>query len=456
MRNAKLDEADKAIGDILGIVNCIKILSDIDKFRHWLTDYHKVTDDRELLEGYEFTLDVLIGMLYWDIGYNRSLNLSEDAMLSRALFAGIPIRKVPNSCEKAIVLRNIYYNARGVLRSTTWEDAKINLTNFWVKVLSVFEEIGDATAVSRMHDVQNIETAITYACMFQVYIFLNDTHRGHPHGRELSWFDKGMPISWGFRAKRRAYYESVFQGYKYCVQFLWRSLLGKEFGETFLTDLHKAHDWQDFDQFFDRIQTGLINPLEKRVRANLGFDSLIVIKNGAKNLIKGISQFGPPETRLSQKDELDRLFYWYEIELIDASESGFSGVASFVPLLIGTVQLRKKLKQEGKIRVMRLIHPTSNVHRRDYSYAILIEAVGSLGISDYSGWMLFYDCCSDGGSTAPMHDFAEQCIEDYIRKGTIEVVQKRVSKEHFLTMMRHRLISMTKEEMYELERTRPD
>ena len=113
--NNNSETADKtkgaAIGNILAIVNCIGLLGQVNDFSDWVSKVHHLELNKELFEGYKFTFDVLFGRLFDEIGRNSSLDLKEDMWLSRALFAGIPISKVPNTSEKAVLLRNIHYLA---------------------------------------------------------------------------------------------------------------------------------------------------------------------------------------------------------------------------------------------------------------------------------------------------------------------------------------------------------
>jgi len=114
-----------ALGNILAITNCIELISRVDGFSDWVSKKHDLELNKVLFEGYKFAFDVLFGRLFDEIGRNSSLSLTEDLWLSRALFAGIPISKVPNSSEKAVLLRNIYYSANNILMARDWEDVSV-------------------------------------------------------------------------------------------------------------------------------------------------------------------------------------------------------------------------------------------------------------------------------------------------------------------------------------------
>jgi len=455
--NNNSETADKtkgaAIGNILAIVNCIGLLGQVNDFSDWVSKVHHLELNKELFEGYKFTFDVLFGRLFDEIGRNSSLDLKEDMWLSRALFAGIPISKVPNTSEKTVLLRNIHYLANNVLLARDWEDLIRCVSVFREKVLSHFGGLSEIAVASSTYLVKNVEEALKCAAIFETYIFLNDTRRGRPHGLPLSWYDKETPLFWESRREGQVYFKRMFKGYKYALQFIWYRLLEDDYNGSVLVSLSEAQNWTELDQFFDKIRESVITPLETKTKAQFGFDSMLLIHLPVKDILGGLIQSGPPEKRLTKKDSIDRFFFWYEIELIDASDYGFNGVASFVPVLIGSIQMRQELKSNDKINVIRLVHPPKDTSdRHDFSYGILISVGSTTGLSDYSGWLLFYDCCSDKGSTSPGYEFVERWLNRYIKEGSIDVQQIIVGKKQFLKLMKHRLISVTKQEMFRLER----
>ncbi len=454
--NEKSKTSDKAkgapVGNILAMINCIGILGQVKAFSDWVSKNHHVELDKELLEGYKFTFDVLFGRLFDEIGLNSSLNLKEDMWLSRALFAGIPISKVPNNSEKAVLLRNIYCSANNILRARDSEEIITCFDVFLEKVLARFRSLSELATASPTYSVKNAEEALTYASIFEIYIFLNDTRRGRPHGLPLSWYNKEIPLFWESRREGRAYFKYVFKGYKYALQFLWYQLLKDNYNASVLVHLGEAKNWAELDEFFDKIRESIIAPLERQTKAEFGFDSILLVHLSGKDIFGRLIQNGPPEKRLTKKDSIDRLFFWHDIELIDASDFGFNGVASFVPALVGSVQIRKDLKSNDKIHIIKLVHPPEDTsERHDFSYGIFISVGSTTGLSDASGWLLFYDCCSDRGSASSGYKFAEDWLSRYAKKGIVDMQEMIVGKKQFLKLMKHRLISMTKEEMFSLE-----
>lgn len=443
---AILNPYETAIGDILGIINCLKRLGNIDEFLAWMDAHCGLRFREKLLEGYKFAIDTLVRMLCKEIANNYSLRLSEDDIFSRARFTGISVRKLPNTCEKSIILRNINSKAKVVLGAKEWQALKVRYSKFLEEVLLPLDNLKRAATASPQYRLETIDAAIHFSSMFQIYIFLNDTQRGLPHGYIAPMFEEGSGFSWVIVRKRKDYLNQVFEGYKYAVQFLWHYLLRQRFDYTSVARLHEAGGWAEFDKFFELIRSEIINPLESETDAHLGFDTVIMLQEPAKHLIGNLIDHGPPEARLSEQDLLERLFLWYEIELIDGSDFDFSGVAAFIPMLIGLVERKKELEATEKVQLIRLIHGSPIEHRRDYSYAVLVELYGT--ISDYSGWILFYDCCSDAGSTSPGYELAEEYIGRYLKDNLISVAEWPIDKKRFLKLMRNRLVSLTKEQMY--------
>lgn len=65
--------------------------------------------------------------------------------------------------------------------------------------------------------------------------------------------------------------------------------------------------------------------------------------------------------------------------------------------------------------VSRFKHPVTGVPGCDYSYGIRNQAFGSFGFTDYSGWLIFFDCATDySGFGASLHGQAEVFIEKFL------------------------------------------
>ena len=443
-------EVEKRIDDILGIINALKLISDVKAFRGWLVTHHNIKNDVDHFEGYKFAFNVLARRLHNEIGTNMSLGLYEDILFSRASFAGIPLNKIPNSCEKTILLKNMHKAARDVLKSPNWEEFETAMAQFENTILRPFVRLKSISIANPRYNLNSLNEAINYSTMFEVYIYLNDTSRGVPHGYPQSMLDNSL--FWLFKENNDSYLRKAFKGYKYAIQFLWSRLLDEGFDGSSLAKMHKAASWDSLDKYFEIIRTAIIDPLERRSGANLGLAPLIILGDGTKGLMEVLLKHMPPEPSLNEKEQLEQLFLWYPIELVDASEGTlFNGVPAFVSALSGSIEIKKRLSNPEKTQVIRLIHPI-NAHKNYFSYGVLMEVTGLL--SDASGWILFFDCCYNTGSGIQGLNFAEQFITQYSQKGLIEVRERQITKDEFLSLMKPMLISSTKKEMLSAQTTK--
>jgi hypothetical protein len=120
----------------------------------------------------------------------------------------------------------------------------------------------------------------------------------------------------------------------------------------------------------------------------------------------------------------------------------------FIRLMIGSAEMKRLYGIDEKVHVCRFIHPDESVNGNDFSYGVLIEAFGSTGLSDYSGWALFFDCCGDySGFAGSEHAMAEKVIELYERKELIDVREMKIDKEKFEKYVADNVVSGSKQEI---------
>jgi len=425
---------DQAIGDILGIVNCLLIIAGVAAFKRWMSDFHYREVANNHLPGYKLVFNTLFRMLTSELERNTSLGLTSDETFDRATFVGISINKLPNSCEKTVLIRSLQYYFNDVIHLNSWSSLETAMQRLSVEVLAPFNNIKRVSSLNKNFPMRDIETAITYSSMFQTYIFLNDTSGGIPHGYLPAMLDD-QDAGLGFRYSAARTSGNSFLGYKYAVQFLWSQLLGDKFGNSAVSDIHKTNDWDSFDKYFDRIKSTIIEPLEKSTGGVMGYDFSILIDRSPRTYFEGLLEKKIPELPLSAKEKFRRVFLWYPIQLIDSSDYSFSGAPAFIPLLMGTIQIKRRSKDMSKAKVVRIIHGGIEEHRRSYSYAILAELSGY--ISDSSGWLLFYDCCDDRGSTSGLFKKIESLLNRYVKNDFIEITNIQIEKEKLLELAEH-------------------
>ncbi|PPD58557.1 helix-turn-helix transcriptional regulator [Dehalogenimonas etheniformans] len=442
----------KGSGDILGVIYLLSLATDSAGFKDWLVKQLGIEVNPHVFNGYMFALSTLIRLLHMALDLDFSLDLTEDFTFSRARFYGAPIAEVPNSCEKAILLRNVNQAARKLLNTKSWAQIEQQAKEFDKMVTVPFQRISTVTTLRLPKVTPDYETAVNFIGQWHMHLFLHDTRRGYPHGYLQPMLNERLE-------KERL--DEAFDGYKLTVQYLWFRLLGNEFHRSIAANIHKATNWREFDQYYRPIQHELIDPKEKVTHLFGGFNTLIGANNGAKQKISELLQPQAKEQPLPLGKDLQRRFLWYDIELIDASSTVFNGVMAFISILNGLVVLRTRSNNPEHILVMRVKHPAGGTingrPKFDYSYGILIEGYGNLGISDYSGWLLFFDCCGDySGFAGSQHAMAEQEIQLHLKQKSIEMHEVTVEKDKFIKSMQGKLLSTTKDVMHEAVQTKSD
>lgn len=439
--------------DIFGVMNYIRIASDTDKFRAWLSREQKIKDDAKIFDGYRFFLESAIRSFMNVLIYDSSLDLKEDFAFFRARFSGAKLSKIPNTCEKTVLIKNINEKMRAIKRTRSWDGIKEALEVFDNHVIKVFENIykDDVTVAPEIKISK--EKALSYATMFYLCIYMNDTQRYMPHGHYVSILDNRItPEQHG----------KNFQGYKLALKFVWFCLLGDRFYSTSLVDMHKPDEWsrrdeifdmfknneavkpvpESLDDYFGKIRKEVLEPLENRYGKKPVFDNIFylkkkVSKTGMGQLLKTLKQ-----PQLSEKDRIDNMLLWYHVDFIDPSESHiFNGVPAFISLMIGKAEMKRILGGGEKADVCKFIHPRKRENGNDFTYGILIESFGSLGLGDYSGWILFFDCCGDYSNfSGSEHAQAEMVIDKYKEMGLIEVREMTLDKDKLKQYIAHRIV----------------
>ena len=435
------------MGDVLGTVHLLSLALDTQDFRKWLTPHPCSSPSLDVFDGHVFAWSALVRLLHQAISFDLNLGLTEDSVLIRAQDYGAPIAEIPNSCEKAILLRSIHKASRALLGSKSWDQLQSGAAAFSESTLKPLGQLSSVVKLTRPKATPDVATAVSFVGQWQTYLFLNDTHRGYPHGYNQPMLS---PTPTDERLAK------LFRGYKLTVQYLWWRLLDEEFAGSVVAELHTARCWREFDEYHRPIRDELIAPMEACTKLTAGFNTLLIAEPGARSVISELLIPKSEEQPMSRQKELQRKFLWYPIELVDASDAIFNGVLTFVSLLSGTVELHQRRQPVGKskpVLVMRVKHPAREAGGHDYSYGLLLEAQGS--IADYSGWLLFYDCCGDySGFARSQYELAEREVQRHLDEKTIEVHEVTITQKDLLTLMHGKLLSTTKDVMFAAERTK--
>lgn len=462
-----IEEFHLKVDNIFGVINFIKICSDVDKFRNWMKSEHGIKNVDDIFVGYKFFIESAIRTFLNTIIYNSSLDIEEDFVFYRARFTGVNISKIPNTCEKTILIKNIHERLRLIKKAKSWKELSKGLTRFKEIILDIFEKIfNDYVAVSPDINVTK-EDALNYVTRFYAYIYLNDTSRFVPHGYWVSILDNELNPD---------QYKKNFKGYKYSLQYVWNVLLENKYYSTSIKNLHNSKDWSIeepdifnaesevknpeltyddvLDSYFGKIQTEIIEPLEKDLEIKINFKKILYFKNKIpKHLLNDLLK-SVREPKLNEKEKLDFELLWYQIEFLDSSKSHiFNGVPAFTSMLAGTAELKRIFGEGEKAYICKFIHPDRSVKGNDFSYGVLIEAFGSIGISDYSGWVLFFDCCGDySGFSGSEHAMAEMFIDKYRERNLLEVREMVIDKNNLKKYVADKIVSEKREEiLFELD-----
>lgn len=444
---------------IFSFFNLLKIISDIDSFRKWISDYHQIKDDSHLLEGYIFFVEVLINDLIESFCLSSAFDLEEDHVYSRARFVGVYIDDIPNTCEKVIFIKNIWNKFRLIEKQSSWKTTK----NYWDSVDDLFHTfylIYDKFTIAAKNTDKDF--ALKVASIFYTYIFLNDTSRGQPHT---------YPSIILKNNQTHTNLDKSYIGYVLCLQYVWYVLLGEDdFEKSSLKALHQASDtysnkipkkrpifhfgtkrfderqypslikWKSLDCFFPIVKSEIIEPLEKEIYEGVFRDGLLIIKrpfekSNLSNLLLVNNIHNPDYIQNDSTSELktkrlDYYFLWERFFKIDCNQIVLDGATPFINLLIGAVGKNRYCNNDWRIEILRIKHPAIGKSKFDYTYAILIES--SSNISDYSVWYVFFDCATDySGFGGSIHHNIELFLEKYETEKVINVREIIVNKDFF-------------------------
>ena len=176
-KREQFNHFEKAIGDLLGIVQCLIIVTDLARYKKWIKDYHSMELKDSYLPGYKLLFNTLFRMLISDIERNSSLRLTSDGIFDRASFTGTSVNQLPNTCEKTILIKNMLKYFNKVTDSNDWDKLELGMSKFSNEVLLLFNSIREISVIDSNHTLIDLDVAINYSSMFQTYIFLNDTSR---------------------------------------------------------------------------------------------------------------------------------------------------------------------------------------------------------------------------------------------------------------------------------------
>ena len=129
-RNKTIDDFKLKVDDTFGILNCIKIACNINNFKNWLKEEHDVENFQDIFNGYKFFLESAIRTFLHIIIYDSSLGIKEDFVFYRARFVGVELSKIPNTCEKTVLIKNVAEQLKLIKKSKNDKELKSALLHF--------------------------------------------------------------------------------------------------------------------------------------------------------------------------------------------------------------------------------------------------------------------------------------------------------------------------------------
>jgi len=208
--------------------------------------------------------------------------------------------------------------------------------------------------------------------------------------------------------------------------------------------------WSALNGFYRPIQEQIVTPRENVLNVTLGITHLLVLKGYSKKMLKDLLDSGKvtdadylvKNDRNSIKKQLAFRMLWYDANVLDPQSVVFNGVPAFASTLLGSVELARAFRNSEPIKVIIFKHQAGFENQFDYSFAIFVPANTSMGISDYSGWLIFFDCATDhSGFGGSLLRFAQTVLHIAQGIGPVSVSNITVDRELFKEYLKEHSVS---------------
>lgn len=429
-------DLERAFGGVISAANLIDTARDTDSFKEWVEQEHDHEDYERLLDGYKFFLETAFRNLIHEVIYSSIPQLEEDFIFFRARFKGVELSKIPNTCQKTAFIKNVNSHRSHLRKGKTWDEVRDVLDEFDRDVIRPLFKLFDEYCIVEHDTNPSKEDILHCSTIFRLFAHFNDVDDGYPNGYFLTILASDL---------RKDRLEKSLEGYILALQFVWSELVGEQtYRKSSLSHLHESTEWStsfdpfsnfpsrgeraDLDRFFGDIRDELILPMEKEFGYSVLDRAIYLDENAPFEPIQDLIT-SENEVQLNIEEEFNRQLMWYEVEFLQASRI-FNGVPAFISLLSGRVDLKRRHADGEKTFVCKFTHPVEPGN--DYTYGVLVEAWGTTGMGDYSGWLMFYDCCGDySGFAGSEHMHAETLIEEYQDRDLIELREMELPKQEF-------------------------
>lgn len=451
---------------LLPIFELLKLAGDTKEFQGWYLEQYKKQPYTQLFHGYKYFIEGCLHIIFDATAEEEFAGMKNDIQLNRAIAQWIPIKKFNITCNKTIFLRNVYHKIKTVLKSKDFEELEITVKEFNQSVVSPFQNLFQQNAVLKTNSPVSNDEMLHLLVLSKLYLYFNQIKGGSPVAH-ISFLAGTIPST-------SEKYKNAFEGYKYCLQFVWYKVLGKKkYRPSCLANLHTADSWKTYiygepeisgeidmlllskeyelakqtclDSYFDRIKEEIIRPAERKYSSDISFldgywdfSSKATDKKYFSNLLNK-DESGINICEMNDADKIEESLFWLPLEVVDASSgSSHNGVAAFNTMLAGTVALFRKSSEYKKCHVAKFKHSQPDTGST-YSYAILVDTK-SAADHYHSGWLIYYDCCNDySGFSSSQYRSAEKLIAKYLQEGKLEIRELEIDLKSFTNFVSHYL-----------------
>lgn len=412
-------------------------------FRNWMNKHHNIKDLEPFFLGHRYFLEVCLIQFIDEIAEDTSLELTEDETFQFAQSAGLLLDEIPNTCDKVVVLKNIWSTFEPILEAQSWNELEIAIHKA-NDIISIFSEIFKNISPNEKN-VQN--NWINLATLNYVHTQLNDTSRLKPLGSVIGLVKSSV----------EELGSEHFTGYAFTLEYLWYLLLDKEiFEKSSAKYIHNPHDilseadyqrikesyfstdepedqkgriaWIALDHLYCPLFEGCIHPYLKEYDPR---EPVFFVKEYDRQLLDPLldrTRVREPYYLLDQSDEeswyktIDYNLRWLSVGYIDTGGvHDCFGTYALIPFLLG-LRATNRPSESDKIEILRIRHPEIFSNGYAYSYAILNNA--RFFDDNGLGWIFFLNCGNDvSGHGGEMYRTAEQFIKNLEHEKILKIRQ---------------------------------
>ena len=238
-------------------ISCFDIVSDTGSFFKWMHTVYPQIKDAETLEGYQYFIELLVGMVADSFKNSEDAGLNNhDCMFDRALFHGVaPDKTQPtNDLGKLFVI--LQKRVEQIKETTAVQKFREEVKRIKQDIISVFNDYRKAHTINE--SPFNTQEGEIWCMRAFVWVYLVNAQTGVPQAHNFNPLHSDLPgdiIEEGtpkFELLRNHLYEkdTCLCGFCYVLEYLIRKIFPDYLTEDMLFRLHTADDWRAVDLFF--------------------------------------------------------------------------------------------------------------------------------------------------------------------------------------------------------------